>query len=77
MSNEKLLKIFQEVLHLNETPDPGTLVYNEFPGWDSVAHMSLVAAIESEFDIMMDNEDILGMSSFDHAVKTVEKYNVA
>jgi len=30
------------------------------PGWDSVAHMRLVAEIESAFDIMMDTEDVIG-----------------
>jgi acyl carrier protein len=76
MSKTKLLNLFQEVLNLEVVPDPAELKYNEFAGWDSVAHMSLVAAMETEFDIMMDIDDIVGMSDFDEAMKLLEKYDV-
>ncbi|MBA3557890.1 MAG: acyl carrier protein [Gemmatimonadaceae bacterium] len=34
------------------------------PNWDSLAHVSLVAAIESEFGITLDAADELRMTSF-------------
>lgn len=49
--------------------------YNNFPKWDSLAHMALVAAIESDFDCIMETDDILDMSSFAKAVEIVKKYN--
>ena len=39
------------------------LSYNEIPQWDSLAHMTLVAKIEEEFDVMLDTNEILDMSS--------------
>ncbi len=50
------------------------LVYNQFPGWDSVAHMSIVAALEDEFDCMLGTEEIIDMSSFFKAVEIMGKY---
>ena len=44
--------------------------------WDSIAHMVLVGALESEFNIMIDTEDVIAMSSFDKAKEIVTKYGV-
>lgn len=41
------------------------LEYQQIPSWDSVGHMGLVAAIEDAFDIMMDTDDIIDLSSFE------------
>jgi hypothetical protein len=39
--------------------------------------MQLVAGIEAVFDIMLETEDVIGMSSFGKACEIVEKYGVA
>jgi hypothetical protein len=39
--------------------------------------MRLVAEIESAFDIMLDTEDVIGMSSFGAAKEIVSKYGVS
>ena len=39
------------------------LSYNSVKQWDSVAHMALVAALETEFNVMMDTEEIIALSS--------------
>ena len=39
------------------------LAYNSLKEWDSVAHMALVVELETEFDVMFDTDDILGMST--------------
>lgn len=77
MSHETLIAVFADVLSWEQAPGLDTLRYNEFPGWDSVGHMTLVAAIEEKFDIMMDNDEILGMSDFNEAIKILAKHNVA
>lgn len=33
-------------------------------GWDSVKQLCLTSAIEDEFDLLLDAEDILGFSSY-------------
>jgi acyl carrier protein len=50
--------------------------YGKTPGWDSVAHMSLVAEIENSFDIMLDSDDVIDMSSFGKAKEILAKYDV-
>jgi acyl carrier protein len=53
-----------------------SLEYNSIPEWDSVAHMKMVAAIETAFDIMLDTEDIIDMSSFRRVKEILGKYGV-
>jgi len=71
---ERLLSVFRKCLNLEQGVDPVTIKYGETKGWKSLAHMSLVAAIEDEFNIMLDTADVLDMSSFDKAVQLVDKY---
>ena len=77
MSNEeKLIKVFAESLGVREEVIADELQYNSIPEWDSVAHMSLVAEIEEAFDIMLDTDDIIDMSSPAKAKEILKKYDV-
>lgn len=60
---EKYNQAFIESLEITEEQLNG-LEYQAIPAWDSVGHMSLVAAIEDAFDIMMDTDDIIDLSSY-------------
>jgi acyl carrier protein len=70
----KVLKAFQEAFEFDDGIDTAKLVYKEYPEWTSVGHMMLVAGLESEFDTMLETDDILAMSSFDRAVEIMGKY---
>lgn len=77
MDNVKKLKAaFSEALGLPENVDVQTLKYNEIPEWDSIAHMALIAQLDDQFDIMMDTDDIIDISSFDKAKEVLNKYGV-
>ena len=74
---EKLRGAFRESLQLPADVVVDTLEYNKHKNWDSVAHMTLVAAIEEAFDIMLETDDVLDMSSFTKATEIVTKYVAA
>lgn len=46
--------------------------YQDIEAWDSVGHMSLIAAIEEAFDIMMDTDDIIDLSSYEKGKEILE-----
>ena len=73
MENQ-LRTIFAQSLDIEEAMVIDSLKYAEIPQWDSIAHMALIAAIESSFDIMIDTEDVIDMSSFEKAKQIVSKY---
>ncbi len=73
---EKLNGIFCEVFSV----DAGTLGAGfdnkSVEGWDSVRQLSLTAAVEDSFDIMLDPEDILEFTSYDNAKTILAKYDI-
>ncbi|MDR2650722.1 MAG: acyl carrier protein [Prevotellaceae bacterium] len=53
------------------------LSYQSVPLWDSVGHMALIAALEEAFDIMMETDDIIDLSSYERGLYILtEKYDV-
>lgn len=73
---KKYDKIFCEVLEIEESVMKG-LTYQGVETWDSVGHMSLIAALEDEFDIMFDTEDILDFNSYEKGKEILaEKYEI-
>lgn len=69
---EKYNKVFMETLEITEQQLCG-LVYQQIQNWDSVGHMGLVAALEDEFDIMMDTDDIIDLSSYEKGKEILSK----
>ena len=49
------------------------LKYQDVTTWDSVGHMSLIAALEDAFDIMMDTDDIIDLSSYEKGKEILSK----
>jgi len=60
----RLRKVFTEALDLGGDVDVDALTYRGIEAWDSVGHMSLVAAIEDEFDIELGTDQVIDLASF-------------
>ena len=64
MTNEEQYnQAFCNTFQINPSQLHG-LAYQGVKTWDSIGHMSLVAALEEAFDIMMETEDIINLSSY-------------
>lgn len=73
MSNlEKYNQAFIEALEISTNQLAG-LKYQDIEAWDSVGHMQLVAALEDAFDIMMDTDDIIDLSSYEKGKEILSK----
>lgn len=72
---EKYNNVFMENLQISEDKLAG-LQYQGVELWDSVGHMSLVAALEDEFEIMIDTDDIIDLSSYEKGMEILAKYGV-
>jgi acyl carrier protein len=70
---EKLQRVFREVFDREDGQDVSTLQQADEPSWDSLMHVSLIAAIESEFDVAIDAADSLAITSFKSAVTVLER----
>jgi len=76
MNEQKLKEIFANALQIDINIVTDELSYNSIPEWDSIAHMSLISEIDTEFDTMLDTDDVLDMSSFAKAKEILRKYDI-
>jgi acyl carrier protein len=74
---ERLRAVFVEALGLNDDIEVQSLRYRDIPQWDSIGHMTLVAAIEDEFGVALDTEQVIDLSSFDIAEALLRKLGAA
>lgn len=78
MSNEaKLKRAFCKGLDVDrDSLDWEGLQYRGIPEWDSLAHMEMVAEVEEAFDLAVEADDIMAMSSFPAAKQVLAKYGI-
>ena len=73
---EKYNNVFCENLNVTQDQLAG-LKYQGVELWDSVGHMTLVAALEDAFDIMLETDDIIDLSSYEKGKEILTKnYNI-
>ena len=51
--------------------------YNEIEEWDSIGHMTLMSALEEEFKITLETDDIVDFSSFEKGKEILKKYGIS
>ena len=76
MSKEKYKQFFLKSLSIESDKFKEGLEYNGIPEWDSIGHMSLMSALEEEFNISLETEDIVEFGSFKKGIEILEKYKV-
>ena len=75
-SVNKYSKIFKTALNISDDKLSENLKYNEIEEWDSIGHMTLIAALEEEYKINLETDDIIEFSSFKKGMSILKKYNV-
>lgn len=76
MSIEILKHAFVTALEIPIEDINDELSYARHAKWDSTGHMVLIAELETQFDIMLDTDDIIDMSSFAKARDILSKYAI-
>lgn len=72
-----LADLFRHALDLSADVDVTGLAYGQHDHWDSIGHMVLVAEIEDAYGLMLDTDDVIGLSDFDAAVRLLQRNGVA
>ena len=78
MSNkEKYEKCFTDNFNLGAGALDNGLEYNAIPEWDSIGHMALVSALEEQFSVALEIDDVVDFSSYDKGMEILQKYGVS
>lgn len=74
-NEEKYNKAFIESFRVDQDRLKG-LKYQDINAWDSIGHMLLMTALEDEFGIELDIDDITDFSNYEEGKKILSKYDV-
>lgn len=75
-NNLKLIKSFAEALNLSDDKVYDELTYQSIPEWDSISHMILISQLEEDFEVSIDTDDVIDMSSVGKAREILVKLGV-
>lgn len=77
MTNKQMYdKIFIDTFSVDEKALDSDVIYNSVQLWDSIGHMTLIAAIEGTFSITMETDDIINFSSYRKGFEILAKYGI-
>jgi acyl carrier protein len=75
-TEQRLRDVFSKALDVPPSEINDEVAYDKSKGWDSLAHMALIAALETEFDIMLDTDDVVDLSSYRKSKEILRRYGV-
>ena len=67
---------FVESFSLSDPSVLAGLEYNAIQEWDSIGHMSLMAALEEAFGLTLETDDIIEFNSYEKGKDILKKYGV-
>lgn len=73
---EKYNSIFMDVFQVEESKLNADFTKDNVDGWDSIKQLSLTTAIEDEFDLLFDPEDIIAFSSYEGGKEILVKNGI-
>ena len=73
---DKYDKVFMECFSVDKTKLKKNLEYTSISQWDSVGHMSMIAALEEAFDVVFEMDDIIDFSSYNTGKEILKKYKI-
>ncbi len=75
-AGKKLKTILAKVLLIDESKISDELSRKTVKEWDSMAHLMLVSELESAFEILMDDNDIMTIQTVADIKKTLQKLGI-
>tara|TARA_B100001063_G_scaffold245297_1_gene280580 strand:- start:1432 stop:1668 length:237 start_codon:yes stop_codon:yes gene_type:complete len=75
-NKNKYIKVFTDSLSIDKKKFNENIKYNDIPEWDSIGHMTLMSALEDEFKISIDTDDVIDFSSFKRGIQILKKYKI-
>ena len=76
MNIEKYNKAFMDVFAVEETALDDLFSKETIAEWDSVHQLNVVVNIEEAFDVMLESEDIIALTTYQTGKKILSKYGI-
>ncbi len=70
---EKLNEVFHDVFDNNDIVVTEQTNANDIEEWDSLIHITLISAVEDEFDVSFDMKTVVSMKNVGDMIDTIEE----
>lgn len=70
---EKIIEIVASTCDVDKSEVTENSTVGDFPAWDSVGHLSILANVEEAFDISFEPEEMMEMEDVNDIVEMVTK----
>ena len=70
---EKIINIVASTCEVEASEVNGDSTVGDFPAWDSMGHLAILTAVEEEFDISFEPEEMMELEDVNDIVKAVEE----
>jgi acyl carrier protein len=78
MSNSILLyKAFAEALNIEPEKVTDELRFQSIAEWDSISHMILISVLEETFNVSLETDDVIDLSSVGKAREILSRYKIS
>lgn len=71
ISEKQVKELISKVLDIELSEVIGELAVGDIPEWDSLAHMRIIASLESEFGVVLDIEQTLEIEDVEDIIDAV------
>ena len=72
---EKLFILISEIINISTNDLNMESGPQSTPEWDSLAHLTIIAAVESKYNISFNMNDIISIKSVSDLKKIIDKYS--
>ena len=69
----KILEILKIILKIDKKKNIESISVDNFDKWDSLKHITIIMALEEEFEIKFTNDEITDSKSFNDIFKIITK----
>lgn len=73
---KKYSEIFKKSLNIEGKALNKNIKYNEIDEWDSIGHMTLISALEEEYKITFETDDIIEFNTYKKGIEILKKYKI-
>jgi acyl carrier protein len=75
-NKSKLYQSFANALNISIDQIMDELAYQSIAEWDSISHMILISQLEDDFNVSIDTDDVIDMSSVAKAQEILTKLGI-
>lgn len=69
---EKLIAAFKEALQIEDREVETTDVFRDYPEWDSLGRLSLIAALDEQFDLQIEDKEFEQLKTVGDVLTAIE-----